>query len=102
MSIHIDQVLEYLDSKRICQTHSTMESLMEGIHEAYLRSYTVDETRIRALFDQLRQTWEPSSPRQFDALFCCVCDLLAETELQAFSQGVHAGMVLLTQLNQLP
>ena len=36
MSIHIDQVLEYLDSKRICQTHSTMESLMETIKEVRL------------------------------------------------------------------
>ena len=102
MSIHIDQVLDYLDSQRICQTCTTMESLMEGVHEAYLRSYHTDENRIRDLFARMRQIWGPSSPQQFDELFFAVCDLCLEAETQAFAHGVRAGMVLMTEVNYLP
>ena len=34
-------------------------------------------------------------------MFSTVCDLCAEAELQSFSQGVCAGMLLMTEVNRL-
>ena len=102
MSVHINQVLEYLDQQRVCQKAENMESLMEMLHYAYTRYNTVDSEEIRALFARLREIWEPVSMRDSDELFSLVCELCMEHEVLTFSQGVSAGMLLMTEVNRLP
>ena len=101
MSIHLDDVLDYLDDQRVCQKAENMESLMEMIHEGYTRCYRSDLEPIRERFRHLRKLWEPLSGEAADKMFCTVCDLCAEAELQSFSQGVCAGMLLMTEVNRL-
>jgi len=36
MSIHIDEVLDYLDKNLICQHADSMPTLMEVLHDAYI------------------------------------------------------------------
>ena len=102
MSIHIDDVLDYLDDQRVCQKAENMESLMELIHEGYTRYYKREETGIREGFRQLRERWESLSGEQSYDLIALVCELCAEHELQAFSQGICAGMILMTEVNRVP
>ena len=102
MSIHINQVLDYLDDQRACQKAENMESLMEMLHYAYTKYNTVDNEEIRALFARLREIWEPASMRDSDEMFSIVCELCMEHEVLAFSHGVCAGMLLMTEVNRLP
>ncbi len=101
MSIHLDEVLDYLDDQQVCRKAENMESLMEMIHEGYTRYYKTDKETIYTLFRQLRSIWEPCSPMQEDRMFSLICDLCRELELQSFSQGVCAGMLLMTEVNRV-
>ena len=102
MSVHIDDVLDYLDSLRVCQKAEDMESLMEIIHEGYSRYYRRDEAGIRNCFGRLREVLDLLPGDGADRLFSLVCDLCADHEIQAFSQGVCAGMLLMTEVNRVP
>ena len=74
---------------------------MEMIREGYTRYYKTDNKRIFTLFRQLRSAWGPVTPSQADRMFSLICDLCAELELQSFSQGVCAGMILMTEVNRV-
>ena len=102
MSIHINQVLDYLEQQRICQKSENMESLMEMLHYAYIQYNAVDSEEIRSLFARLRKIWEPASTKDTDEMFSLICELCMQHEVLAFSHGVRAGMVLMSEVNQLP
>ena len=102
MSIHTNDVLEYLDQQRICQKAQNMESLLEMLHYAYTQYNIVDSEEIRTLFARLRKIWEPVSMKDADEMFSIVCELCMEHEVLAFSHGVCAGMLLMTEVNRLP
>ena len=102
MAVCIDDVLDYLDSQRVCRKAENMESLMEMIHYAYTSHNAIDSAKIRSLFAQLRKIWEPASMDESDEMFSLVCELCMGHEVLAFSQGVCAGMVLMTEVNRLP
>lgn len=57
---------------------------------------------MRALFEKLRPIMESLPSGDRDALFSAVCDLCLEHEQLAFSQGIVAGMQLMTEVNRLP
>ena len=102
MSIHINDVLEYLDAQRVCQKAENMESLMEMLHYAYTQYNIVDNEEIRALFARLRKIWEPVSMKDADEMFSIICELCMAHEVLAFSHGVCAGMTLVAEVNRLP
>ena len=102
MSIHINQVLDYLEQQRICQKSENMESLMEMLHYAYIQYNAVDSEEIRSLFARLRKIWEPASTKDTDEMFSLICELCMQHEVLAFSHGVCAGMALMSEVNQLP
>lgn len=102
MSIHINQVLDYLEQQRVCQKAENMESLMEMLHYAYTQYNIIDSDEIRALFGKLREIWEPATMAESDAMFSLVCELCIAHEVLAFSHGVRAGMTLMAEVNQLP
>lgn len=102
MSIHISQVLDYLDNHPICREADCMESLLEMLHDVYSMHNSIDNEQIRDKFGQLRETLGQLPAETFDAFFALVCDLCMEHEQLAFSQGVLAGMMLMTEVNRLP
>lgn len=72
MSIHINQVLDYLDNQRVCQQADNMESLMGLLHDAYCIHNSTDNRQLR------------------------------EYEQLAFTQGVVVGMLVMTEVNRVP
>lgn len=52
MSVHIDEVLDYLDKNLICQRSEDMPSLMAALREAYLLYDTGEETPAVTAFSQ--------------------------------------------------
>lgn len=102
MSIHIDQVLDYLDTHLVCQQADNVGSLMELLHDAYAIHNSADDQAIHAHFRNLRQMLDQIPAEWGDAFFSQVCDLCMEHEQLAFSQGVVVGMLLMTEVNRIP
>lgn len=102
MSIHVNEVLDYLDTHPVCQYAQGMDSLMEMLHEVYTMHNSIDSEKMRSLFGQLRPVLDMLPAKTADMLVSLVCDLCMEHEQLAFSQGVLVGMQLMTEVNRLP
>ncbi len=102
MSIHIHQVLDYLDTHPICREADSMDSLLERIHDIYALNNHLDSEEIRSLLRSMRNLLECLPMERFEEVFAAVSDLCLEHEQLAFSQGVLAGMHLMTEVNTLP
>lgn len=102
MSVHIDQVLDYLDTHLVCRNADGMDSLLAMICEAYMKFNNTDSEEIRHLFDDLGQVLDSFSPEDAKRTLSAVCDLCAAHEVLAFSHGVLVGMQLMTEINRLP
>lgn len=102
MSIHIHDVLDYLDEHPVSCHNGSVQSILELIHEAYIANNTIDSTKIRELFHELRSAGEIIPEECFDKLFSCVCELCFEHEAEAFSHGIVVGMHFMTEINCLP
>ena len=102
MSIHINQVLDYLDFHPVCQKADNMETLMELLHDVYTQYNSIDSEEIRDLFQKMRETLGALSAEDLDTLFFLVCQLCIKHEQLAFSHGVRVGMQLMSEVNTLP
>ena len=102
MSIHIHQVMDYLDTHPVCQQTDNMESLLEILYDVYISHNDGNSQEILSLFHRLRNCMEHLTKAEQDALFDAVCDLCAEHEVLAFSQGVLTGMMLMSEVCNLP
>lgn len=102
MSIHINEVLDYLDAHPVCQQTDSMESLLEMLHDIYAMHNTFDSEAIRRKFHGLRHILNRIPEECRDGFYAQVCDLCLEHEQLAFAQGVCAGMMLMTEVNRLP
>lgn len=102
MSIHIDQVSDYLDTHPICREADTVKSLLEMLHDVYVMHNSMDSEEIREKFREFRLVLNELPKEITDALFSVTCDLCMEHEVLAFSHGVIVGMNLMTDVNRLP
>ncbi len=102
MSIHTDQVLDYLDTHLVCRNAEGMDSLLWMIYEAYLKHNEVDNSEIRYLLGEQGSFLDFLPSEQAKAVLSGICDLCQSHEVLAFSQGVLTGMQLMTEVNMLP
>lgn len=102
MSIHINEVLDYLDAHPIRAYQGGVDSLMEMLHEVYTMHNSIDSEEIRNMFHKLRNLLKMLPPDGVDQVFSLVCDLCIAHEILAFSHGVVVGMHLMTEVNMLP
>lgn len=102
MSIHINQVLDYLDNHPVCQYADTMESLMEMLHDIYAMHNSTDSEKLRSMLATLHSVMDSLPADDADALFDLVSSLCMEQEQLAFSHGFVVGMQLMTEVHSLP
>lgn len=102
MSVHINEVLDYLDTHLVCRNANGMDSLLGTLCEAYMRFNNTDNEEIRHLFGDLGQLLDSVSTGDAKRILSVICDLCASREVVAFSQGVLVGMQLMTEVNWLP
>ena len=102
MSIHINQVLDYLDTHPICQQADGMESLLEMLADIYLSHSNGNTAELYGLFSRLRRCMAALGQREQDALFDAVSELCARHEVLAFSQGFLVGLLLMTEIRTVP
>lgn len=102
MAVHINEVLEYLDTHLVCQKAEGMGALMETLHDVYLMHSPNDREALQGRFGKLRQILPLLPSEKADAFFALVADFCLEHEQLAFSQGVLTGMLLMTEVNSIP
>jgi len=102
LSIHVNQVLDYLDTHLICRDSDNVETLMEQLHEIYCMHYEADHQELYALFDRIRNISEQLGKENYDSFYPLICQLCLKHEQLAFGQGVLVGMMLMTEVNRLP
>lgn len=102
MSIHINDVLEYLHFHPICQEADGMDTLLEMLHDIYTSHNAINSDGIRERFRAIRSLLSFLPKEDFDQLFSLVCDLCLENEVLAFSQGVCVGLRLMSEIDTLP
>ena len=95
MPIHINQVLDYLDTHPIVQEADSVPSLLELLHDVYAAHSGFDSR-------QLRESLPMLSGADFDAVAAQFRDLCPEQEQTAFAQGALTGMLLMSEVNMLP
>lgn len=102
MSIHIDEVLDYLDAHPISGHNGDVESLLEMLHDAYCSYNSIDSDAIRGLFKKVDGVLEMLPSDAAEQLYSLVCDLCVEHEVLAFSHGIVVGMHFMTEVRTLP
>ena len=102
MSIHINEVLDYLDDHPIGGHEGGIESLIEMLHDIYVEYNTIDSDEMHRLFKEFDKQLEMLPYDVADRLFSLICDLCVEHEVLAFSHGIVVGMYLMTEVRSLP
>ena len=98
MSIHINELMDYLEAHPILCYDGSSQSLMEMLHDAYATYNFTDSAEIRGKFQEMRGLLGMLSNKDQDRFFNLVCDLCIEHEELAFSQGIVVGMHLMSEL----
>lgn len=102
MSVHIDQVLEYLDTHLVCRCADRVESLLGMIRDVYMEYNETDSEEIRYMLGELGAMLETFPSQDAKRFLCVICQLCQSSEQLAFSQGILVGMQLMTEVNRLP
>lgn len=101
MSIHLSEVYEYLDAHPVSKYPDDFKSMLEMLHYIYTAANPIDNQRIRSAFENVEEILCKLSIEDADELFSIFGDLCMEYEEASFSQGLLAGMHLMTELNAL-
>ena len=101
MSVHTNQVFDYLDTHPVSRYEGDFRSLLEMLHYIYTTCNPINGETIRDGFRKMRSVIDKLPMEEQDALFSCVCDLCYEYEQQAFYHGLAAGMHLMAEINGL-
>lgn len=101
MSIHINQVLAYLDEHPVSSHKGDFSSLLDMLCASYTEYNNIETDRIRILFDEMDAILSTLTLCQNDHIFDTVVNLCIEYQRTAFSHGICVGMHLMTELNAL-
>lgn len=102
MSIHIQDIYNYLDEHPIYAYNGSVTSMLGMIHDAYTMYNEIDSEEVKCRIRQIVEILGPLPAEKEDALFAVVCQLCAEHERLAFSHGIRLGMDLMMEVNWLP
>ena len=102
MSIHISQVIDYLDSHPVSKYPGNFESFLDMIHAIYTDSNPIENEQIYSALSEIATPMQLLSNEDSDDLFAAISTLCLEYERASFSHGLLAGMLLMTELNSLP
>lgn len=102
MSIHTNDVFDYLDTHPVCLHDGDFQSLLEMLHYIYSASNPIDSDAIREGFRGLGPILDRLPGEESETLFSLTCGLCHAHELAGFSHGLTVGMHLMTEVNALP
>ncbi len=102
MNRYIEKLKSFLAEQAPNYTPYEANSLLEILCYYYTSSNPVDNAVIRCQFRELNDVLCHLSLAEIDAVCSITCDLCVAHERQAFLDGIHVGMQLFSELNELP
>ena len=102
MSVHINQVFEYLDTHPVSKYDGDFESLLEMLHHIYTTCNPVNNEEICHHIRQLEEIRKPLPVETDDIVSDLVNALCYDHQKAGFYYGLTAGMHLMTEINGLP
>ncbi len=102
MNRYIENLKNFLAEQTPNFAHHDANSLLEMIYYYYTTANPVDNAVIRCQFRELNDVMCHLSLTEIDAIFSITGDLCISYERQAFLDGIHVGMRLFSELNELP
>jgi len=102
MSVHINEVLDYLDIHPICCHNGTIYSLMDILLDVYKMHNRIDSQELRQLQHTLQHYIGTLPDADSKQVFRILSQLCMEHEQLAFSHGIVVGMHLMSEVNMLP
>lgn len=102
MSVHINDVLDYLEANPLRHYEGKLYPVLEMIHDAYTEQNAIDSEEIHDIFRTLDGMLENIPSSDAEELNARICDLCLQHEILAFSHGILVGMHLMTEINYLP
>ena len=102
MNRYIENLKSFLSKQAPNYLYDDANSLLEMLCYYYTISNPVNNAVIRCQFKELDDVLCRLSLPEIDAVFSLTCDLCVSHERQAFLDGIHVGMRLFSELNELP
>lgn len=101
MNRYIENLKSFL-AEQTNYIYDDANSLLEMLYYYYTASNPVDNAVIRCQFKELNDVLRHLSLTEIDAVFSLAGDLCVTHERKAFLDGIHVGMQLFSELNELP
>lgn len=99
MSVHISEVLDYLDEHPLCCYEGRLCSFMEMLHSTYAEYNHIDSEKLKEFYQQLSNMQDHMRSDDIRELDRVVCKLATEHEQLGFAHGIRIGMLLMTEIN---
>ena len=101
MNRYIENLKSFLAEQTPNYIYDDADSLLEMLYYYYTTSNPVDNAVIRCQFKKLNDVLCHLSLNESEAVFSLTGDLCIAHERQAFLDGIHVGMRLFSELNEL-
>lgn len=102
MNRYIENLKNFLAEQIPNYSYADANSILELLYHCYMESNPVDNVVIRYQFKELDSILSHLSLKENDRVFYLVSNLCITHERQAFIDGVHVGMQLFSELDDLP
>jgi len=100
MSVHINEVLDYLEEHPIRCAKGEVTTVLEMLHDVYCE-HNIHNEEINAMYADLSRKVSFASDKEAEELYAWVAELCWEHEKIAFSHGILVGMHFMTEVNYL-
>ncbi len=101
MNRYIKNLKSFLAEQTPNYLYDDANSLLEMLYYCYTTSNPVNNAVIQYQFKELNDVLCHLSLTEINAVFSLTCDLCVSHERQAFLDGVHVGIRLFSELNEL-
>ena len=102
MNRYIEKLKSFLAEQTPNYVYGDANSILEMLYYYYTMNNHVDNAVIRCQFKELNDVLCRLSVTGIDSVFSLAVDLCVAYERQAFFDGIHVGMRLFSELNELP
>lgn len=99
MSVHISEVIDYLDAYPLCCYEGSLCSFMEMLHNAYTQYNFIDSEKLKDFYIQLEKMEKRMTAEDIEEIDHLVSKIAMEHEILGFTHGIRLGMLLMTEIN---
>ena len=99
MSVHISEVIDYLDEHPLCCYEGKLCTFIDMLHNAYTAYNSIDSEKLKDFYIQLEKMEKCMTAKDVEEIDRLVCKIAMEHEILGFTHGIRIGMLLMTEIN---